>query len=97
MAWLTTATAANQVIRAASVRIEYSFTGNGGTGWVQQKRTVTTYTYEYTGIDATVGASVAAALYAGDSNSVSCDFQYEGAGGGSIIHVTQVYGAYTNA
>lgn len=91
MAWLTTATDANKVIREErQLREQWFIATNPPKTFT---RTITTRVFEYVGIASSSQAAIVAALIAADTSGAIVDCYYaEGEGGGGTIHVTTVTG-----
>jgi len=89
MAWLTTATAANEIIADERKLVEtYTFLYNPPSSI---RRTTTTTTYHYVGIDAAVSSALVTAALTNDPNVIDAYFERGEAGGGKlvVIKITQ--------
>ncbi len=91
MAWLTTATDANKVIREQRTTKErWVYATNPP---VTLTRDITTTVFDYVGIAAGSQATIRAALISADTSGAIVDCYYsEGEGGGGTIHVTTLTG-----
>lgn len=91
MAWLTTATDANKVIREErTTKEQWVFATTPPKTFT---RMITTTVFDYVGISAAAQSTLRAAIIAADTYGSIVDCYYsEGDGGGGTIHVTTVTG-----
>lgn len=91
MAWLTTATDANKVIREErTTKEQWVYATNPPKTFT---RTITTKAFDYVGIAASAQSALCAAIIAADISGAIVDCYYSGGdGGGGTIHVTTLTG-----
>lgn len=91
MAWLTTASDANKIVREErTIKEQWVYATSTPKTFT---RNITTTVIEYVGIDASAQTALRAAIIAADTTGAIVDCYYsEGEGGGGTIHVTTVIG-----
>lgn len=91
MAWLTTASGANKVVREQrTTKEQWIYATNPPKTFT---RMITTTVFDYVGISAEAQATLRAEIIAADEYGAIVDCYYsDGEGGGGTIHVTTVTG-----